>query len=160
MGFTTADVFSLMNDYEQNTKTVLFYLHHCATIGANWCVFSFGIIPYFAHYRTMSEFSIIFNNLRFFFNQCNIERTSPLYVMNGCLFMFTFIAARVLPIPRFWYMAFYYFIYTDETAPLGILRHLFVGMGLVLDILNIVWSVQILKGARKVLTAAFRSKTP
>ncbi|XP_069131789.1 TLC domain-containing protein 4-B-like [Argopecten irradians] len=156
-GYTIADIFSMMINYEQNTKIFLFYLHHCVTIAANWCVFSFGIIPYFANYRTMSEFSVLFYNLKVFFQQTNMDRTSTLYTMNGCLFMFMFITARVLPIPRFWYMACYYFLYTDVTAALGTLRHLFVGIGLVLDILNITWGVQVMKVAHKNLTAAVQN---
>ncbi|XP_033737372.1 TLC domain-containing protein 4-B-like [Pecten maximus] len=153
-GFVIADSIQMMIDSPQNMETIMYYCHHGSAAYAYYYVFSYGVLSYFANYRIMAEFSTVFVNLRWFFDKVNVDKTSTLFIVNGCVMTFIFVSARVLSMPKFWY-TIYIYIGSEDFAILGIIAKVMIISCLVLDILNIKWSIRMLKGAHKVVLAKF-----
>ncbi|XP_069127657.1 TLC domain-containing protein 4-B-like [Argopecten irradians] len=143
-GYFLADAAAMLMDYEQNMETVLYYFHHAATICASYYVFTYGILPYFANYKMMMEFSTLFVNLRWLLIKEKVKTSSKVFLVNGCLLTFTFVTTRVLSLPKFWYKIYSY-IGSDDFALLGKIPFVMIVTSFVLDSLNIYWSIRILK---------------
>ncbi|XP_060076993.1 TLC domain-containing protein 4-B-like [Ylistrum balloti] len=153
-GFVIADTVIMMIDSPLNLEAVMYYFHHGSAAYAYYYVFSYGVLSYFANFRIMAEFSTVFVNFRWFFDKVNYDKTGTLFIVNGCVMTFTFISARVLSMPKYWFMVYTY-IGSEDFALLGKIANVMILTCFVLDILNIKWSIRMLKGAHKVVLAKF-----
>ncbi|XP_021365030.1 transmembrane protein 56-B-like [Mizuhopecten yessoensis] len=151
-GYVMADTMAMMMDSQQNVEALMYYLHHGSAAYAYYFVFSYGVLSYFANFRIMAEFSTVFVNFRWMLDKVNYDKTSTLFIANGCVMTFTFISARVFSMPRYWY-TIYRYIGSEDFKLLGIIADVMIGSCLVLDILNLKWSIRMLKGAHKIVLA-------
>ncbi|XP_069127655.1 TLC domain-containing protein 4-like [Argopecten irradians] len=151
-GFVMADSILMMMDAPQNMEAIMYYIHHGSAAYAYYFVFSYGVLTYFANYRIMAEFSTVFVNLRWYLDKINCDRTSTIFIVNGVVMTCTFVSARVLTMPKFWYTVYTY-LGSEEFALLGKVPTVMIITCLLLDILNIKWSIRMIKGAHKVVRA-------
>lgn len=151
-GYVAADSFTMLMETEQNMESVMYYCHHASAAFAYYYVFSYGVLSYFANFRIMAEFSTPFVNMRWFLDKINYDRTSWLFITNGVVMTFVFVSARVFSMPKYWYTIFTY-LGSEEFEPLDHIVTVMIVSCFVLDILNIKWSIRMLKGAHKVVLA-------
>uniref|UniRef100_A0A671R9I7 Si:dkey-10f21.4 n=1 Tax=Sinocyclocheilus anshuiensis TaxID=1608454 RepID=A0A671R9I7_9TELE len=128
-----------------------FVIHHFAALYAYYYVLSQGILPYFANFRLLSEFSTPFVNQRWFFHMLGYHKLSKPSLVNGVAMTFTFFLVRIAVIPGY-YSHMYLVFGTDDfyRLPLGG-RSAWVISSVSLDVMNIMWMRRIIRGCLKVL---------
>uniref|UniRef100_A0A8C2A0T9 Si:dkey-10f21.4 n=1 Tax=Cyprinus carpio TaxID=7962 RepID=A0A8C2A0T9_CYPCA len=126
----------------------------------SFCAFfqSQGILPYFANFRLLSEFSTPFVNQRWFFHMLGYHKLSKPSLANGVAMTFTFFLVRIAVIPGY-YSHMYLVFGTDDfyRLPLGG-RSAWVISSVSLDVMNIMWMHRIIRGCLKVLRSAWLRK--
>ncbi|KAI4806286.1 hypothetical protein KUCAC02_017115 [Chaenocephalus aceratus] len=116
-----------------------FVVHHLAALYAYYYVLGLGMLPYFANFRLLAEFSTPCVNQRWFFEQS-----------------FFFVRIAVMPV----YYIRMYMVYGTEAfylVPWGG-RVAWIGSSICLDIMNVMWMHKIARGCYRVLRSAQRSK--
>ncbi|XP_005095920.1 TLC domain-containing protein 4-B [Aplysia californica] len=147
-GYMTSDVIVMSIHYKQ-IGDVFYVLHHGASIYAYYYVMTYGVLPYFANYRLVAEFSTPFVNQRWFLTQLGYERTSQVFVTNGVAMAVTFFSARIATMPSYWHRVFRVYN-TPAFNRLGYIQLCLIIPCLVLDVLNIYWFYKICAGAYKI----------
>lgn len=156
-----------------------FVIHHFAALYAYYYVLSQGILPYFANFRLLSEFSTPFVNQRWvicrnasnksqvtrsnfhillsswFFHMLGYHKLSKPSLLNGVAMAFTFFLVRIAVIPGY-YSHMYSVFGTDDfyRLPIGA-RCAWVISSVSLDVMNIMWMRRIIRGCLKVLRSAW-----
>ncbi|KAK1785851.1 hypothetical protein P4O66_003222 [Electrophorus voltai] len=128
-----------------------FLMHHLAALYAYCYVLSQGILPYFANFRLLSEFSTPFVNQRWFLQVLGYHKRSKPSLVNGVAMAASFFLARIAVIPV--YYRHMYSVYGTEafTRLSQDARFAWVLCSLCLDVMNVMWMRRILRGCLKVL---------
>ncbi|RUS69228.1 hypothetical protein EGW08_023012, partial [Elysia chlorotica] len=110
---------------------------------------TYGVLPYFANYRLVAEFSTPFVNQRWFLTQLGYEKSSAMFVSNGVAMAVTFFLVRIAVMPSYWHRV--YSVYnTPGFSRLGYIQLCLIIPCVILDIINIYWFYKICIGAYKV----------
>ncbi|XP_048018669.1 transmembrane protein 56-B-like isoform X2 [Megalobrama amblycephala] len=156
-GYLISDLLLMFTSWESIGEKY-FVIHHFAALYAYYYVLSQGILPYFANFRLLSEFSTPFVNQRWFFHMLGYHKLSKPSLVNGVAMAFTFFLVRIAVIPGY-YSHMYSVFGTDDfyKLPLGG-RSAWVISSVSLDIMNIMWMRRIIRGCLKVLHSAWLRK--
>lgn len=117
-----------------------------------------GMLPYFANFRLLAEFSTPCVNQRWFFEVLGYPKSSPPNMANGVAMAVVFFMVRIAVMPV--YYSRMYAVYGTEAyylVPWGG-RVAWICSSICLDIMNIMWMHKIARGCYKVLRSARRSK--
>ncbi|XP_043918105.1 TLC domain-containing protein 4-B-like [Protopterus annectens] len=129
---------------------VYFIMHHVAVLYAYYYVLSQGLLPYFANFRLLAEFSTPCVNQRWFFEVLGYSKSSKLNIINGLTMTIMFFLVRIAVMPVY---------YNQMVSTFGTEGFNRIGRGpqcvwiicsVSLDILNIMWMVKIARGCYKV----------
>ncbi|XP_015668778.1 transmembrane protein 56-B-like [Protobothrops mucrosquamatus] len=154
-GYLLYDLLLLVR-YWKTLGDSLFVCHHLVALYAYGYVLSRGVLPYFANFRLLSEFSTPFVNLRWFLDAAGWPRTSRLVLANGLAMTVVFFMVRIAVIPSY-YMQVYSWYGTPEYERLGLgVQLAWIGPSIALEMLNLVWMYRIVRGFYRAL---YRSKT-
>ncbi|XP_048109218.1 TLC domain-containing protein 4-B-like [Alosa alosa] len=149
-GYLLSDLLIMFSSWEI-TGDKLFVLHHLAALYAYSYVLDQGILPYFANFRLLSEFSTPCVNQRWFFKALGYPKTSVPNLANGALMAAIFFLVRLAVLPVYYYRVFG--VYGTQAYHLlstgGRLAWLL--SSLCLDLLNMLWMRRIWKGCLRVL---------
>nr|XP_057915890.1 TLC domain-containing protein 4-B-like [Doryrhamphus excisus] len=135
-----------------------FVVHHLAALYAYYYVLGQGMLPYFANFRLLAEFSTPCVNQRWFFEVLGYPKSSRPNMVNGVAMAVVFFAVRVAVMPVYYVRM--YAVYGTEAyylVPFGG-RSAWICSSICLDIMNIMWMHKIARGCYKVLQSAGRSK--
>ncbi|XP_046718241.1 TLC domain-containing protein 4-B-like isoform X2 [Silurus meridionalis] len=131
-----------------------FVIHHLAALYAYYYVLSQGILPYFANFRLLAEFSTPFVNQRWFLQVLGYHKLSKPSLVNGVSMASSFFLVRIAVIPI--YYSQMYSVYGTEAfyrlTPGSRIAWIFCS--LCLDVMNIMWMRKILRGCLKVLRSS------
>ncbi|XP_076832386.1 TLC domain-containing protein 4-B [Brachyhypopomus gauderio] len=156
VGITTGYLISdllLMVFFWDVVGETYFVIHHLAALYAYYYVLSQGILPYFANFRLLSEFSTPFVNQRWFLQVLGYHKLSKPSLVNGVAMAASFFLARIAVIPVY-YIHMYSVYGTEAFDRLGLdARFAWVLCSLALDVMNVMWMRRILRGCLKVLRA-------
>ncbi|XP_030646529.1 TLC domain-containing protein 4-B isoform X2 [Chanos chanos] len=129
-----------------------FVCHHLAALYAYGYVLTYGLLPYFANFRLISELSTPFVNQRWFFEALSYPRSHHLVVANGVAMAIVFFLVRIAVMPPYWARVFATFG-TPEFERLGLSAQVaWIVSCVCLDVLNTVWMYKIARGCYKVIT--------
>uniref|UniRef100_A0A3Q3VU66 TLC domain-containing protein n=1 Tax=Mola mola TaxID=94237 RepID=A0A3Q3VU66_MOLML len=120
--------------------------------------FGQGMLPYFANFRLLAEFSTPCVNQRWFFEVLGYPKTSRPNMANGVVMALVFFMVRIAVMPV--YYSRMYAVYGTEAfymVPWGG-RIAWICSSICLDIMNIMWMHKIARGCYKVLRSARQSK--
>uniref|UniRef100_A0A3Q2STN6 TLC domain containing 4 n=1 Tax=Fundulus heteroclitus TaxID=8078 RepID=A0A3Q2STN6_FUNHE len=137
-----------------------FVVHHLAALYAYYYVLGQGMLPYFANFRLLAEFSTPCVNQRWFFEVLGYPKSSRPNMANGVAMAVVFFVVRIAVMPV--YYSRMYAVYGTEAfylVPWGG-RVAWIGSSICLDVMNIMWMHKITRGCYKVLRSARRSKAP
>lgn len=149
IGYMAADAM-LMTIYYKYIGEKFYFFHHAATVYAYYHVMIYGILPYFANYRLMAEFSTPLVNNRWFMDTLGFDKSGQAYMWNGSLMTFCFFTCRILCMPQYWYKV--YSVYgTEKFARLGSLQYVLIISCFVLDVINLYWFYKLCKGIHKMM---------
>ncbi|XP_068078703.1 transmembrane protein 56-B-like isoform X2 [Danio rerio] len=153
-GYLMSDLLLMFTSWESIGEKY-FVIHHFAALYAYYYVLSQGILPYFANFRLLSEFSTPFVNQRWFFHMLGYHKLSKPSLLNGVAMAFTFFLVRIAVIPGY-YSHMYSVFGTDDfyRLPIGA-RCAWVISSVSLDVMNIMWMRRIIRGCLKVLRSAW-----
>ncbi|XP_029640227.1 TLC domain-containing protein 4-B [Octopus bimaculoides] len=151
VGYMVADLI-IMTVHYKTIGEVFYFFHHGASIYAYVYVMTIGVLPYFANYRLIAEFSTPFVNQRWFLDVLGYEKKSSLFVVNGIVMTIVFFLVRVACMPLYWYKV-YSVCGTHSFITLGHMRYVLVFTCVVLDSINLYWFYRMCAGVRKVLTS-------
>ncbi|KAG1933849.1 TLC domain-containing protein 4-B isoform X2 [Pimephales promelas] len=156
-GYLISDLLLMFTSWESIGEKY-FVIHHFAALYAYYYVLSQGILPYFANFRLLSEFSTPFVNQRWFFHVLGYHKLSKPSLVNGVAMAFAFFLVRIAVIPGY-YSHMYSVFGTDDfyKLPLGG-RSAWVISSVSLDVMNIMWMRRIIRGCLKVLHSAWSRK--
>uniref|UniRef100_A0A0B7BK45 TLC domain-containing protein n=1 Tax=Arion vulgaris TaxID=1028688 RepID=A0A0B7BK45_9EUPU len=155
-GYMTSDVIIMTIHYKQIGE-IFYVLHHGASIYAYYYVMTYGVLPYFANYRLVAEFSTPFVNQRWFLSQLGYEKTNFVFVSNGVAMAVTFFIVRVAVMPSYWHRV--YSVYnTPAFNRLGYIQLCLIIPCLILDIINVYWFYKICVGAYRVCCMFFEKE--
>ncbi|KAK3092090.1 hypothetical protein FSP39_025089 [Pinctada imbricata] len=147
----------LLTMYWKQIGDVVFFLHHGASVYAYVYVMSFGVLPWFANYRLLAEFSTVFVNNRYFFDTMKYLKTHPMAFSNGIMMTLSFFVARIVTMPHYWYKV--YTVYgTADFTNIGHIQLVLLISCFVLDVLNILWFYKMCKGVLKVLSGLDKNR--
>ncbi|KAF7214070.1 TLC domain-containing protein 4-B [Nothobranchius furzeri] len=135
-----------------------FVVHHLAALYAYYYVLGQGMLPYFANFRLLAEFSTPCVNQRWFFEVLGYPKSSRPNMANGVAMAGVFFMVRIAVMPV--YYGRMYAVYGTEAfylVPWGG-RVAWIGSSICLDIMNIMWMHKIARGCYKVLQSARREK--
>lgn len=149
VGYMAADALLMVIYYKQIGETFYFF-HHAATVYAYYHVMTYGILPYFANYRLMAEFSTPLVNNRWFMDTLGFDKSGPLYMGNGSVMTVVFFACRILNMPQYWYTVFSVYG-TEKFMKLGNLQYVLIVSCFVLDLINLYWFYKLCKGIHKMM---------
>lgn len=148
-GYMTADLVVMTIHYKQIGEA-FFFFHHGASMYAYYYVTTYGVLPYFANYRLVAEFSTPFVNQRWFLAILGYKKSDPLFVANGVAMAVTFFAFRIATMPHYWLKV--YSVYgTEEFNRLGHIQMVLVVSCAILDAINLFWFYKIYQGAHRLL---------
>ncbi|KAL5017535.1 hypothetical protein ScPMuIL_007124 [Solemya velum] len=151
VGYMSADAI-IMAVYYRQIGEIFYFFHHGASIYAYYYVMTYGVLPYFANYRLIAEFSTPLVNQRWFLDILGYKRTSKVFIANGIAMTVTFFAVRIFTMPQYWYKV--YSVYdTEGFNRLGHIQIVLVLTCFVLDVINLFWFYKMCKGVHKVVTA-------
>lgn len=117
-----------------------------------------GMLPYFANFRLLAEFSTPCVNQRWFFEVLGYPKSSRPNMANGVAMALVFFVVRIAVMPG--YYSRMYAVYGTEAfylVPWGG-RFAWICSSICLDIMNIMWMHKIARGCYRVLRSARRSK--
>ncbi|XP_042570502.1 TLC domain-containing protein 4-B-like isoform X3 [Cyprinus carpio] len=117
-----------------------------------------GMLPYFANFRLLAEFSTPCVNQRWFFEVLGYPKVSKPNMANGVLMAFVFFLVRIAVMPVYYSRmcsvygteAFYKVSFGGRSA--------WIFSSICLDIMNVMWMHKIARGCYKVLLSSRRSK--
>ncbi|XP_058485100.1 TLC domain-containing protein 4-B-like [Solea solea] len=135
-----------------------FVVHHLAALYAYYYVLGQGMLPYFANFRLLAEFSTPCVNQRWFFEVLGYPKSSRPNMANGVAMALVFFMVRIAVMPV--YYSRMYAVYGTEAfylVPWGG-RVAWIGSSICLDIMNVMWMHKIARGCYRVLRSAQRSK--
>ncbi|XP_076617317.1 TLC domain-containing protein 4-B-like [Chaetodon auriga] len=136
-----------------------FVVHHLAALYAYYYVLGQGMLPYFANFRLLAEFSTPCVNQRWFFEVLGYPKSSRPNMANGVAMAVVFFMVRIAVMPV--YYSRMYAVYGTEAfylVPWGG-RVAWICSSICLDVMNIMWMHKIARGCYKVLRSARQSKT-
>ncbi|XP_008305759.1 transmembrane protein 56-B isoform X2 [Cynoglossus semilaevis] len=135
-----------------------FVVHHLAALYAYYYVLGQGMLPYFANFRLLAEFSTPCVNQRWFFEVLGYPKTSGPNMANGVAMALVFFMVRIAVMPVYYSrMCAVYGTEAFYLVPWGG-RVAWICSSICLDIMNIMWMHKITRGCYKVLRSAHRSK--
>ncbi|XP_076441474.1 TLC domain-containing protein 4-B-like [Babylonia areolata] len=144
IGYMVMDLI-LITIYFKDMGELEYYVHHSASIFAYYYVVSYGVMPYFANFRLLSEISTPFLNIRWFLLTIGVPKSSRTYIANRIVLLISFFFCRVLVIPFYWLKVFTA-TYRDDFALLGHTPLVLVLTCVILDSLNIYWFCKLFQG--------------
>ncbi|XP_069007618.1 TLC domain-containing protein 4-B isoform X2 [Embiotoca jacksoni] len=135
-----------------------FVVHHLAALYAYYYVLGQGMLPYFANFRLLAEFSTPCVNQRWFFEVLGYPKSSRPNMANGVAMAVVFFMVRIAVMPVYYSRmcavygteAFYLVAWGGRVA--------WICSSICLDIMNIMWMHKIARGCYKVLRSASQSK--
>lgn len=135
-----------------------FILHHCAALGAYYFVLKYGVIAYIANFRLLAELSSPFVNQRWFFETLKYPKFSKVNVINGILMTVVFFIVRIMAMPPMYF--YVYSVYgTEPYIRLGFeVQFAWISACIILDVMNIMWMIKIMKGCIKVISLIRQEK--
>ncbi|XP_051970862.1 TLC domain-containing protein 4-B-like isoform X1 [Xyrauchen texanus] len=135
-----------------------FVVHHLAALYAYYYVLGQGMLPYFANFRLLAEFSTPCVNQRWFFEVLGYPKSSKPNMANGVLMAAVFFLVRIAIMPVYYGRMFS--VYGTEAfykVSFGG-RSAWIFSSICLDIMNIMWMHKIARGCYKVLRSNRKSK--
>ncbi|MED6278687.1 TLC domain-containing protein 4-B [Characodon lateralis] len=119
-----------------------------------------GMLPYFANFRLLAEFSTPCVNQRWFFEVLGYPKSSRPNMANGVAMAVVFFMVRIAVMPV--YYSRMYAVYGTEAFYLVTWggRVAWICSSICLDIMNIMWMHKIARGCYKVLRSARHRKAP
>ncbi|XP_051983952.1 transmembrane protein 56-B-like [Xyrauchen texanus] len=156
-GYLISDLLLMFTSWESIGEKY-FVIHHFAALYAYYYVLTQGILPYFANFRLLSEFSTPFVNQRWFFQMLGYHKLSKPCLVNGVAMTSMFFLVRIAVIPAY-YSHMYTILGTEDFSklPLGA-RSAWVISSVSLDVMNFMWMRRIIRGCLKVLRSAWLRK--
>ncbi|XP_036409696.1 TLC domain-containing protein 4-B-like isoform X2 [Megalops cyprinoides] len=137
-----------------------FVVHHLAALYAYYYVLVKGMLPYFANFRLLAEFSTPCVNQRWFFEALGYPKSSKPNLANGVLMALTFFLVRIVVMPV--YYGRMYLIYGTQAFYRvswgGRLAWIFSSF--CLDVMNLMWMHKIARGCYKVLRSSRGPRAP
>ncbi|XP_062847498.1 TLC domain-containing protein 4-B isoform X1 [Trichomycterus rosablanca] len=118
-----------------------------------------GMLPYFANFRLLAEFSTPCVNQRWFFEVLGYPKSSKLNIANGVLMALVFFMVRISVMPV--YYSRMYSVYGTEAfyrVSFGG-RSAWIFSSFCLDIMNVMWMHKIARGCYRVLRSSQQIKT-
>lgn len=117
-----------------------------------------GMLPYFANFRLLAEFSTPCVNQRWFFEVLGYPKASKPNMANGVLMALVFFLVRIAVMPVYYSRmcsvygteAFYKVAFGGRCA--------WIFSSICLDIMNVMWMHKIARGCYKVLRSSWKSK--
>ncbi|KAK6484206.1 TLC domain-containing protein 4-B-like [Huso huso] len=128
-----------------------FVVHHLAALYAYYYVLGQGLLPYFANFRLLAEFSTPCVNQRWFFEVLGYPKSSKPNIANGVMMAVIFFLVRIAVMPIYYERMFS--IYGTEAfyrLPFGG-RSAWMCSSICLDVMNVMWMHRIARGCYKVL---------
>lgn len=116
------------------------------------------MLPYFANFRLLAEFSTPCVNQRWFFEVLGYPKSSRPNMANGVAMAVVFFMVRIAVMPVYYIRM--YAVYGTEAfyqVPWGG-RVAWICSSICLDIMNVMWMHKIARGCYKVLRSARQSK--
>ncbi|XP_067892936.1 TLC domain-containing protein 4-B [Heterodontus francisci] len=151
-GYLISD-FLLILWYWKAIGDIYFIIHHSTALYAYYYVLGQGMLPYFANFRLVAEFSTPFVNQRWFFEALGYPKTSMPNIINGLLMMIVFFLVRIAVMPPYYHKMISTFG-TEAFYKLGLrAQFAWIVASICLDVMNIMWMYKIGKGCYKVLLA-------
>uniref|UniRef100_V9LC39 Transmembrane protein 56-B-like protein n=1 Tax=Callorhinchus milii TaxID=7868 RepID=V9LC39_CALMI len=130
-----------------------FVIHHLTALCACYYVLGQGLLPYFANFRLIAEFSTPFVNQRWFFEVLGYPKTSRVNLTNGILMVVVFFTVRIAVMPLYYGKMISTFG-TEAFSKLGQrAQFVWIASSICLDIMNVMWMYKIARGCHKVLLA-------
>ncbi|XP_019897547.1 TLC domain-containing protein 4-B isoform X1 [Esox lucius] len=135
-----------------------FVLHHLAALYAYYYVLGQGMLPYFANFRLLAEFSTPCVNQRWFFEVLGYPKSSRPNIANGMAMAVVFFLVRIAIMPLY-YSRMWAVYGTDAfyRVPLGG-RAAWIISSVCLDVMNVMWMHKIARGCYKVMRSGRRHK--
>ncbi|KAJ8279158.1 hypothetical protein COCON_G00062240 [Conger conger] len=135
-----------------------FVIHHLAALYAYYYVLGPGMLPYFANFRLLAEFSTPCVNQRWFFEVLGYPKSSKPNIANGVMMAAIFFLVRIAVMPVYYTRmysvygteAFYKVSWGGRTA--------WIFSSFCLDIMNVMWMHKIARGCYKVLRSSRQRK--
>ncbi|KAK3755303.1 hypothetical protein QZH41_014616, partial [Actinostola sp. cb2023] len=127
-------------------------LHHLMAMLAYVFVVGFGILPFYANFRQLAEFSTVFVNQRWYFSIIGEPHSSRNFLINAWMMVISFFLCRIVVIPYYYYKC--YIVWdTPGRRLLGVLSQtLWIFTSIVLDVLNIFWMFKMIRGGARILS--------
>ncbi|KAM6976559.1 TLC domain-containing protein 4-B-like [Aplochiton taeniatus] len=157
-GYLISDLL-LIFYYWKEIGDKFFVVHHLAALYAYYFVLGQGMLPYFANFRLLAEFSTPCVNQRWFFEVLGYPKSSKPNMANGVAMAAVFFLVRIAVMPVYYSRmysvygteAFYRVTWGGRTA--------WIGSSICLDIMNVMWMHKIFRGCYRVLNSGQRHKT-
>ncbi|KAF3836050.1 hypothetical protein F7725_028608 [Dissostichus mawsoni] len=127
-------------------------------ITTGYLISGLGMLPYFANFRLLAEFSTPCVNQRWFFEVLGYPKSSRPNMANGVAMAAVFFLVRIAVMPVYYIRM--YMVYGTEAfylVPWGG-RVAWIGSSICLDIMNVMWMHKIARGCYRVMRSAQRSK--
>uniref|UniRef100_UPI00398EEFE7 TLC domain-containing protein 4-B isoform X2 n=1 Tax=Pristiophorus japonicus TaxID=55135 RepID=UPI00398EEFE7 len=135
-----------------------FIIHHLTALYAYYYVLGQGLLPYFANFRLIAEFSTPFVNQRWFLEVLGYPKTSMPNIINGFLMLMIFFLVRIAVMPVYYHKMISTFG-SEAFYKLGLrAQFAWIVASVCLDVMNIMWMYKIGKGCYKVLCACKKEK--
>ncbi|MBN3323942.1 TM56B protein, partial [Atractosteus spatula] len=161
VGITTGYLISdllLIFYYWKAIGDKFFVVHHMAALYAYYYVLGQGLLPYFANFRLLAEFSTPCVNQRWFFEILGYPKSSRPNIANGIMMAVIFFLVRIAVMPV--YYGRMYSIYGTEAfyrLSFGG-RSAWICSSICLDVMNVMWMHKIARGCYKVLRSSRKLK--
>ncbi|ESO88249.1 hypothetical protein LOTGIDRAFT_219318 [Lottia gigantea] len=149
VGYMTCDILIMTIHYKKIGEAFYFF-HHGASMYAYFYVMTYGVLPYFANFRLMAEFSTPFVNQRWFLDKLKYSKTSKIFMLNGLAMTITFFFVRIAVMPTYWKRV-YSVIGTESFKRLGHISLVLVITCFILDSINLFWFYKMCQGVKRVL---------
>jgi len=155
-GYLVSDML-LLCYYWRAIGDVYFIIHHLTGLFAAYYVLEEGMLPYFANFRLLAEFSTPCVNQRWFFEVLGYAKASTPNMVNGFAMTIAFFLVRVAVMP-FYYNRMWAVIGSEGyyKVTLGG-RTSWIGCSLCLDVMNLIWMHKIACGCLRVLRSIRQS---
>lgn len=151
-GYLFSDLLLLLW-YWQAVGDMYFIIHHLTALYAYYYVLGEGMLPYFANFRLIAEFSTPFVNQRWFLEALCYPKTSKPNIINGLLMAMVFFLVRIAVMPLY-YSKMISTFGTEAFSKLGLqAQFAWITASICLDVMNVMWMYKIGKGCNKVLIA-------
>lgn len=151
VGYMISDILIVLYHWKELGE-FFFIFHHAACIYAYLFVITYGVLPWFANFRLIAEFSTPLVNQRWFLDAIEHDKSSKVFVVNGVSMSIVFFLVRIAVLPVYWGRVYSYYG-TASALRVGKMWFVLVSSCAVLDSINIFWMYKIIKGLQKVLKA-------